>query len=120
MCKGIGLDICEISRMERNLSDSRFLSRYFTDHEIAYIHSRGKQAVQTLAGLFAAREALGKSLGHGIDFNLKEAEVRHDDSGQPFYHLTGELAQRTAGDRFFLSISHDGGIAAAVCVRESL
>ena len=119
MCKGIGLDLCEIARMDRHLSDERFLNRYFTDREIAYIRSRGKQAAQTLAGFFAAREALGKALGGGIDFNLKEAEILHSDSGQPFYHLTGDLARRTAGDCFFLSISHDGGIAAAVCLLES-
>lgn len=119
MCTGIGLDLCEIARMEKHLMDEKFLTRFFTDPEIAYIRSRGKQAAQTLAGLFAAREALGKALGGGIDFNLKEAEVAHDENGQPFYRLSGELALRAKNDRFLLSISHDGGIAAAVCVRES-
>ena len=120
MCKGIGLDLCEIARMEKYLEDNRFLARYFTDDEIVYVRSKGKQAPQTLAGIFAAREALGKALGSGIDFNLREAEVRHDANGQPCYHLTGDLARRTEGDRFFLSITHDGGMAAAVCIRESI
>ena len=120
MCKGIGLDLCEISRMEKMLADNHFLVRFFTDAEIAYVRSRGKQAAQTLAGLFAAREALGKALGGGIDYDLKEAEICHDESGRPFYHLTGSLALRTGADRFFLSISHDGGIAAAVCVWEAV
>ena len=118
MCKGVGLDLCEISRMEKHLHDDRFLRRYFTEGEIEYIRSRGKQAAQSLAGLFAAREALGKALGSGIDFDLKEAEVRHDANGQPYYFLSGELARRTAGDCFFLSITHDGGVAAAVCIRD--
>ena len=118
VCKGVGLDLCEIARMEKHVADDRFLCRFFTDNEIAYIRSRGKQAPQTLAGLFAAREALGKALGGGIDFNLKEAEVRHDANGRPSFHLTGELALRAGADRFFLSISHDGGMAAAVCIRE--
>ena len=42
MCKGLGLDLCEVARMEKMLADSRFLSRYFTPGEIDYIHSRGK------------------------------------------------------------------------------
>ena len=54
-----------------------------------------------------------------IDFDLKEAEIRHDEKGLPFYHLTGRLAEKTDGEIFLLSISHDGGIAAAVCIRES-
>lgn len=120
MCIGLGIDVCEISRMEKRLLDGRFLQRYFTDDEIAYIRSRGKGAAQTMAGLFAAREALGKALGTGIDFDLKEAEICHDPSGHPSYRLTGRLAERTAGERFLLSITHDGGVAAAVCIRESV
>ena len=33
--------------------------------------------------------------------------------------FSGALGERTRGARFFLSISHDGGIAAAVCVMET-
>ena len=118
MCKGLGLDICEISRMEKLLRDDRFLRRYFTPEETAYVQSRGSGAARTLAGLFAAREALGKALGGGIDFDLKEAEVRHTESGAPFFRLSGALKDRVGKDRLFLSISHDGGVAAAVCLLE--
>ena len=30
MIKGLGLDLCEISRMEEKLADERFLNRFFT------------------------------------------------------------------------------------------
>ena len=119
MVIGIGLDICEISRMEKNLQNDRFLSRFFTESEIKYIRSRGTASAQTMAGLFASREALGKAIGGGIDFDLKEAEIRHDPKGRPYYFLSGRLAERAAGNRFSLSITHDGGFAAAVCIRES-
>ena len=119
MCKGIGLDLCEISRMERLLKDDRFLRRYFTEGEKAYVLSRGVGAARSLAGLYAAREALGKALGGGIDFDLKEAEVIHTESGAPFFRLSGKLKDRIGEDRLFLSISHDGGMAAAVCLWES-
>ena len=119
MCKGIGLDLCEIARMEKLLKDDRFLRRYFTQDEKTYVLSRGVGAARSLAGLFAAREALGKALGSGIDFDLKEAEVVHTDAGAPFFRLSGKLKERIGEDRLFLSISHDGGIAAAVCLWES-
>ena len=119
MCKGIGLDLCEISRMERLLKDDRFLRRYFTEGEKAYVLSRGVGAARSLAGLYAAREALGKALGGGIDFDLEEAEVIHTESGAPVFRLSGKLKDRIGEDRLFLSISHDGGMAAAVCLWES-
>ena len=118
MCKGLGLDLCEIARMEKLLKDDRFISRFFTPDEKAYVLSRGKGAAATLAGLFAAREALGKALGCGLDFDLKEADVCHTESGAPYYRLSGSLKNRVGNNRLFLSISHDGGMAAAVCLIE--
>ena len=118
MCNGLGLDLCEIARMEKQLQDDRFLARFFTSGEITYIRSRGAGAAATLAGLFAAREALGKALGGGIDFDLKEAEVCHTEAGAPYYRLSGKLKDRVGNSRLFLSISHDGGVAAAVCLLE--
>lgn len=120
MCKGLGLDLCDISRMEKLLADERFLNRFFTPAEAAYVRSRGAAAAATLAGLYAAREALGKALGSGIDFELKEAEVCHTESGAPFFRLSGELEKRVGENRLHLSISHDGGIAAAVCLLEGV
>ena len=118
MCKGLGMDLCEIARMEKQLRDDRFLARFFTPSEIEYVRSRGAGAAATLAGLFAAREALGKALGGGIDFELKEAEVCHTESGAPYFRLSGRPKERVGKDRLFLSISHDGGMAAAVCLLE--
>jgi len=118
MCKGLGLDLCEISRMETLLENQHFLERYFGEEEISYIRSKGRNAAQTLAGIFAAKEALAKALGTGITFELKEICILHDEAGMPFYSLSGRAKELSNGDRFFLSISHDGGTAAAVCVRE--
>ena len=111
MCKGLGMDLCEIARMEKQLRDDRFLARFFTPGEIEYVRSRG-------AGAAATREALGKALGGGIDFELKEAEVCHTESGAPYFRLSGRLKERVGKGRLFLSISHDGGMAAAVCLLE--
>ncbi len=119
MIRGIGFDLCEIARMEKLTENERFLSRFFTEDEAAYILARGKNKAQTMAGIFAAKEALAKALGTGIAFELKDVGVKHSEDGQPYYALTGEAAGLAGDDRFILSISHDGGMAGAVCVRES-
>ena len=80
MIRGLGLDLCEISRMEKILSDNRFLNRYFNEGEINYIRSKGKGAAQTMAGIYAAKEALAKALGTGITFELKEINIFHDEA----------------------------------------
>ena len=118
MIKGVGLDLCEISRMEEKLTDERFLNRFFTTDEVSYIHSKGKCAAQTLAGIFAAKEAFAKALGTGIAFDLKDVCVCHDEAGQPGYTLSGRAEQLGKGALYHLSVSHDGGMAAAVCIRE--
>ena len=118
MTKGIGLDLCEIARMEKLLEDERFLNRFFNEEEIAYIRTKGKSAAQTMAGIYAAKEAFSKALGTGITFDLKEISIFHDEAGMPAYFLSGKAEKLGEGDRFWLSITHDGGVAAAVCIRE--
>ena len=118
MIRGLGMDLCEISRMEKLLKDDRFLKRYFNEGEIGYIHTKGRNAAQTMAGIYAAKEALSKALGTGITFDLRDISIFHDEAGMPGYSLSGSAEQLGQDDRFWLSISHDGGIAAAVCVRE--
>ena len=118
MIRGIGLDFCEISRMEKMRMMTRFTERYFTEGEQAYIRDKGHNAAQTMAGIFAAKEALAKALGTGISFDLREAEVIHDGAGCPAYRLRGKAAELAGEDRFLLTITHDGGIAGAVCIRE--
>ena len=63
--RGIGLDICGIARMAQQLDNTHFLQRILTKEEIAYLRSRGASAADTLAGLYAAKEAIVKALGCG-------------------------------------------------------
>ena len=112
---GIGVDLCQISRMASLLEDGRFLSRWFTREEQAYIRGRGVGAAQSMAGIFAAKEALGKALGTGITLPLTEIGVTHDAQGQPQYAFSGSAAEALRGRRALLSISHDGDMAVAFC-----
>lgn len=118
MCKvrGVGIDLCDISRMEQNLRDGRFLARYFTDAEASYIRGRGLSASQSMAGIWAAKEAFLKALGVGLSLPLKDIEVLHTELGQPYYHLTGKAESAVDGGEALLSITHEGLMAAAVCI----
>ena len=121
MIAGVGIDLCEISRMEKLIQDDHFLVRFFSTEEQAYIHAKGKTGAQSMAGIFAAKEALTKALGVGIAADIRDISVLHDANGAPYYSLSGDYA-RMAEERgiitFFLSITHEGNMAAAVCVAE--
>lgn len=118
MCKvlGLGLDLCEISRMEALLADDRFLNRYFTQVEIDYIHSRGAFAAHSMAGIWAAKEAVLKAAGTGIACSLKDVEIDHNELGAPVCRLLGAARETVTGE-CQVSITHEGGMAAAVCLR---
>lgn len=112
----VGLDLCGIDRMIPCTENARFLARYFTEEESAYILSKHTTAPQTMAGIYAAKEAFLKALGTGIVLPLKDVGVSHDELGAPFYVLTGKALEALHGREAALSVSHDGGVAAAVCV----
>ena len=106
MIRGIGVDLCEISRMDKIELSSRFLERFFSEEERAYLTDR-------VGGL-------SETLGTGVrGFELKEVEVLHSPEGQPYYIISGkalEAQKQRRIDRMFLSISHDGGMAIAFAV----
>ena len=122
--KGLGIDLCDISRIEAAIAkNDRFLERWYTQEERDYIAARGKAGAQSAAAMFAAKEAflkaVGTGIGHGI--TLTDVAVHHDELDAPQYVLTGGAAQKMGemgAQRAWLSISHENGMAAAVCVIE--
>ena len=68
--KGVGCDIVGVSRIAELIADQRFLDKVYTVYEQAYISEKGKQ---TAAGLWAAKEAVSKTLGTGfVGFTAKD------------------------------------------------
>ena len=114
MCKGIGIDLCEIARMQTLLDEGRSLRRMFTEEEQAYIAGKGASAAQTMAGMFAAKEAVLKALGTGMTVPMTDIVISHTELGQPIVTLAGKAA--AFGGTMLVSITHEAGMAAAFAV----
>lgn len=118
-----GIDLVEVSRVQAAVArhGDRFLRRVFTESELGYCRGRAHE----LAARFAAKEAVSKTLGVGIQHHegvsWREIEVVADERGKPEVHLTGRAAQRADElglHRFALSLSHTGNHAIAVVVAQ--
>jgi len=111
----IGTDIIQISRLERSLEKfgDRFKEKYLTSSEI----DRTKK-IESLAGLWAAKEAIAKALGCGIGEELafQDIEISKTTKGTPYFTLTAKAQKKHRIKESSLSVSHDGGFAIAVAV----
>ena len=117
----IGVDLCDIARIERALMRPNFRSRVYTPGERETIERRGVGGAQTAAAMFAAKEAAAKALGTGFSGGvaLCDFEVVHAPGGAPSLRVCGEALRRMAalgGRRFCLSLSHEGTMAVAMVV----
>jgi len=124
MVLGLGTDLIEIDRIERSHQrfGEAFLHRIYTPGEIAYCTAR-RNASESLAARFAAKEAAAKALGTGISrgVNWREFEVRRAPGQRPEMHLSdraAELARALGIRRLSLSLSHSRSVAIAVVVAE--
>lgn len=114
---GIGIDIIEIDRIEKVLNRTpRFLDRNFTEKEIEYFKKNNLKS-ESIAGNFAAKEAISKAIGTGIrGFNLKDIEILRDDLGKPIvntYNNLKEICIKYSVKEIKVSISHSENYAVA-------
>lgn len=114
--RGVGVDMCAVSRMAELLEDQRFLQRCFCPEEVTYIRSRGRMAAASMAGIWAAKEAVSKALGTGIAFPMTDICVTHSDHGAPRVSLTGQALHLAEGGSVHISISHEGDMAICFCI----
>lgn len=114
MILGIGVDVCSVDRIKDACARPGFVDRVFTLSE-----QSGSE--QTLAGRFAAKEALAKALGAPAGLRWSDCEVLRDETGRPSLVLSGTVADRAdevGVTRLHVSISHDAGVAVAMVVCE--
>ena len=94
----IGVDIVLISRIEKAIKSTAFLSRVFTPSEQEYCNKK-PSTTSSYAGIYASKEALAKATGRGINLAFHEIEIRHDKLGAPYYFLSGETKKILLGKK---------------------
>ena len=116
---GLGVDICEIARMERALARHPTMAeRVFTPEEIAYCESKARPA-ESYAGRFATREAVIKALGGYRGKRWQDISVSRHASGAPSIVLTGNAKARAESlgiERIHITFTHEKTNAVAFCV----
>ena len=115
-----GVDIIELERVQHVLDrfGERFLRRVYTDREVSYCRGRAPE----LAVRFAAKEAISKALGTGLNGILWiEMEILADQRGKPYVELHGRAlarAQELGLSEWAVSLSHSDHDAIAFVVAQ--
>jgi len=117
-----GIDLVDRPRIAQMVQrhGERFLKRVFTSGERNYAE-KNKDAIEKLAGRFAAKEAILKLMGTGWRGKIAwtDIEVLNNAAGQPEVTLRGEV--KTLADKFGIehisvSITHTANFAIASAV----
>ncbi|MFV0349911.1 MAG: holo-[acyl-carrier-protein] synthase [Halodesulfovibrio sp.] len=123
MITGLGLDVCELDRIERSWKrfGEKFAARILHPNELALLPS---SPVAYLASRFAAKEAAVKALGTGFTGGIwfTQIEVAKEASGKPALRLHGNAAERArelGATTLHISLTHGKGVASAVVILES-
>ncbi len=129
MIIGVGIDHCQISRMESTLSRyGKQLERRYFAGEVTYCNRHPHRRQARFAMHFAAKEATAKALGTGFrdGVSLSTIEVVHLPTGQPTIVLHGaaqKCLMRLIGTKMQaniqLSLTDEADLATAFCVIES-
>ncbi|CAN5232380.1 holo-ACP synthase [soil metagenome] len=115
MIVGIGVDVVDIARLEAAMDRTPSMrSRLFVGSELDL-------QLTSLAGTYAAKEALVKAIKGPAGLSWQDIEVVREASGAPSFELSdraGQRAKELGIETLHLSISHDGGMATAFVVAE--
>jgi phosphopantetheine--protein transferase-like protein len=112
----LGIDIIRVSRIRDSLArfGDRFTNRVLTPAESRYVRGRP----ETMAGRWAAKEAVSKVLGLGVrGIGWRDIEIERLPTGQPAVKLHGRAARRAEQlgmARVAISISHESEFAVAI------
>lgn len=105
----VGIDLIFVKELfpeaPQDLKSDKGISEIFSLREVAYAETK-TDPLQTLAGIFALKEAVVKTgqVPETLSANFKELEVLHDGKGIP--SMNG----------FAVSISHCNGLAIAMAI----
>ncbi len=120
MVLGIGVDLCDITRMKKAAAQKGFKEKVFSAAEIEYAEKFADSASH-YAAAFAAKEALAKAGGWGIgNMGLDSCSVVRTERG-PKFEFTESFNKRLSefgASCVHLSISHEAGMAVAMVILE--
>jgi len=112
----LGIDIIRVDRIRASLErfGARFTNRVLTSAERRYVRDRP----ETMAGRWAAKEAVSKVLGLGVrGIGWRDIEIERLPTGQPAVRLHGRAAARAEQlgmGRIAVSITHESDYAVAM------
>lgn len=108
MLIAIGHDIQLISELTK-VESLKVPEIFFTQAECQYF-SQSKNYLQSMAGIFSAKESLFKALAITPTFYWTDMEVQHNSNHAPYFQFYGSLAQYFKCQNWaaHLSISHSG------------
>ncbi|MDX9991254.1 MAG: holo-ACP synthase [Anaerolineales bacterium] len=113
-----GIDLIEIERIAASVArhGEHFLKRVFSAAELETCAGR----TESLAARFAAKEAVAKALGSGLDgFGFRDIEITRAENGAPGLVLYGAAAQKAEAQgllRWSISLSHSQSHATAIAI----
>ena len=114
----IGIDTVKIDRIKmfQERFGNKALEKFLHVEEIKLAKS-----TQTIAGFWAAKEAVSKALGLGIskECSFFDIKIHKDSKNAPFFTLSKHLIEKFEITNTTLSITHDGEYAIAVACIES-
>ena len=121
----VGVDIVEIKRVANANIKNAFINKVLTNLEQEYLQTKSTVVNNmfseydcTLAGFWAAKEAVLKALEIGLVTNLKHIEILHKPNGAPYVNLHKSFCNKyniSNNTNISISISHDAGMAICVC-----
>lgn len=125
MIAGIGVDLCEVERMEAAIArhGERLLARLYTPAERRYCESKPNR-MERFAGRFAAKEAAMKAIGTGWSRGVgwRDFEVTRVMGGRPvivFHGAARRIADEMGVTRALVSITHVRSMALAQVLLET-
>ncbi len=113
-----GVDIIETDRIKEIRPEirERFLNRVYTENELFLF----RENYASLAGRFAAKEAVAKALGTGIGaVHWKDIEILKGEEGEPLLFLYNQAKKQSdllGIELWSISISHSKTTAIAYVV----
>jgi len=108
----IGIDIVNVKRIENLIEKYGIEKLRFLNKDEFYTTK-----AESIAGIFASKEAFSKALGCGIgqDFSFNDISILKDFNGKPYIKINSSSIKIKNCD---ISITHDGGFAIAAVIVE--